>query len=289
METWAKASFWHVWSKKINPERRQGFGKHQPIYCPNTSTGRPRIDTVPRVLLESTVSLASHSLFIVVTISRKCCQATAFHDRRNCTKGRHDVDNLRSHLLRRANQSQAWQTHTRCLTNVLDVKAAYAGSHHPFPTLLFKTKYYARTLIQGAARGLDQLNFVSGDVWLSVNTCHVSCIVPQACQTKGKWWVILFFHGQQEGKNKCGKPQLPNQDNNHHTYESYFRNKLQVPTMGPFLWDHLWEQPDTPCKHSGSCKVRLTSLEQLWVGICCRVSDHEMSAHSAVQCWKQTR
>lgn len=63
-------------------------------------------------------------------------------------------------------------------------------------------------------------------------------------------------------KNKCGKPGLPNQDNNHHTYENYSRNMSQVPRVGPFLWDHLWEQPDTPCKHSGPCKVRLTSLKQ---------------------------
>lgn len=138
--------------KKITPERRRGFGKRQTIYCPHASTGRQRLDTVPQVLLESAVSLASHSLFIVVTISWKCCQATAFHDRRNCTKGRHDVDNLRSHLLLRANQSQAWQTHTRRLTNVLDVKAAYAGSHHPFPTLLSKTKYYFNS---GCCQGFE--------------------------------------------------------------------------------------------------------------------------------------
>lgn len=153
----------------------------------------------PRVLLESTVSLGSHSLFIVVTISRKCCQATAFHDRRNCTKGCHDVENLRSHLLLRANQSQAWQTHTGCLTNVLDVKAAYAGSHHPFTTLLFKTKYYFNS---GRCQGFKSVELCLR--WRGNLSAHMPRILHRPIVPLGHSF-LSWSNGQREGKNKQTK------------------------------------------------------------------------------------
>lgn len=203
-QTVAKACFRHVWPKKNESRTPTGVWKTSDNLL-STRFNWKRMDAAPWVLLESTVSLASHSLFIVVTISWKCCQATAFHDRRNCTKGRHDVDNLRSHLLLRANQSQAWQTHTRRLTNVLDVKALATLFLH------FCSKQIA--LIQGAARGLNQLNFVSGDVWISVHTCHVSWIVPQAWETKTRKMVgQSFLSWPIGGKNKQKKkPSVDNQ------------------------------------------------------------------------------
>lgn len=34
--------------------------------------------------------------------------------------------------------------------------------------------------------GLNQLNFASGEVGISVQTCHISCVILQTCETKRK-------------------------------------------------------------------------------------------------------
>lgn len=290
----AKAGFWHVWPKRINPERSRGFGKRQLIYCPRASAGSQRIGTVPRVLLESTVSLASHSLFIVVTISRKCCQATAFHDRRNCTKGRHDVDNLRSHLLLRANQSRAWPTHTRWLTNVLDVKAADAGSRHPFPTLLFKTKYYFNS---GRCQGFKSVELCLR--WRGNLSAHMPRILrrPTGVEDKGKENGGSFFSFKREkkqGKKQMWKSLIVAQPGQQSSYlGKWFQEHVAGATMGPFLVRPsvraTWHTMQTLWIMQSASDVTETGSRPWGVGICCRVSDHEMSAHRAVQCWKQTR